>query len=460
MSAQTNTFSNSINSYSFDLYQETKIENQNLFLSPLSTYVSLLMVYEGAKKRTKKELKDVLYLKKSSFSDKNTINYNTDKKDSSGFHMVNSIWLDHSFLVNEKYKTCMSEQYSVKFRQREFSDVQASFLAINGWVSKQTGQLIKEIVSTSDINSNTKLLLVNAVHFKGEWLSKFDMTKTNEGVFYSNAENQFNVDLMHKKELLQYYETNEYQFVSKPYKSSNISLGIVLPKQLFGIKGIEEKLNNNFFNKLLDKASEKETALSMPKLKFESSVKLKGVLRKMGIKSAFSNEADFSGITTEVPLVLGNVLHKACIELNEDKTEAAAATTIGFNIRGTSQSPYKIFTADHPFVFFVFNKHTREILFMGRYVTPLNVAKITNSESLEKNIANRKNIRYAVGKESEPLIFLGKKQITSAKLGKMKPDDIESFQIYKKKETIQKFTSKNCNGIIVVRLKKRRDRKK
>jgi len=248
---------------------------------------------------------------------------------------------------------------------------------INRWVSEKTNRRINGIVNAENINAENKLLITNAVYFKGEWLEKFKKEQTFLGTFFASVEDEYRVDFMKKKEILQYFENEDFQFISKPYKSSDISFCILLPKERFGIEAIEKEMSSDFFDKILDNTHDTKTYLSIPKLKFESSYELSDVLKNAGLKSAFTNEADFSGITNEKPARIGQILHKTWIELDEDKTEAAAATAINMVVgAGTLRDDSKDFNANHPFVFFILNNSNRGILFMGRYVIPSQGEKI------------------------------------------------------------------------------------
>ena len=460
VSAQTNDYNSSLNNYSFDLYREMKVENENLFLSPLSTYHSLLMVYDGSKNKTKREFEKVLHIKgsrsfRNSFS--NDFGYNSDS--SFVFNVSNAIWLDQNLQIKAGFKKRVINKYSSDIKQTEFANTLSAISDINGWVSEKTNRKINEIVSTDNINSDTKLLILNATYFKGEWLNKFEKTKA--GRFYTNAENQCKVDFMRKTEQLLYYENEEYQFISKPYKASDMSFCIILPKKLFGIDDIEKNMNNDFFDKILDSTYRTKTSLSIPKFKLESSYVLNEALKNAGLKSAFSCQADFSGIIKKDPLMLGQVIHKTWIEIDEDKTEAAAATAVTVMITGGKLASYKVFTADHPFVFFIIDNRTRAIIFMGRYVEPINGEKILgDKESLIYNLEDRKEKATTVGSNNRILIVANEKIITQAELEAINPENIESLKILKDKEQISKYTSGNYDGVIVITLIKKRKNKK
>jgi len=249
--------------------------------------------------------------------------------------------------------------------------------------------------------------------------------------------------------------------LSKPYKASDISFCVILPKKLFGIGDIEKKMNNDFFDKILDNTYRTKISLSIPKFKLESSYVLNEALKNAGLKSAFSTKADFTGITKKVPLMLGQVIHKTWIEIDEEKTEAAAATAVTIMITGGKPTSYKVFTADHPFVFIIIDNRTKAIIFMGRYVEPINGEKILgDKESLIYNLEDRKEKAITVGSDNRVLIIADEKIITQAEFKAINPKNIGSLKIIKDKEQISKYTSDNYGGVIVITLKKRRKNKK
>ena len=455
LNAQTNAYSNSLNSYSFDLYREINIGYENILLSPLSTYYALLVAYEGSKNKTKQEFEKVLYLGNQGSIKNDFIHSHSRKSDSSSFYSVsNAIWLDKSVIAEEKYKKSVEQDYFSDFKQTDFANADSAISKINGWVSEKTNRRINEIVSSANVFSDTKMVISNAVYFKGEWLNKFEKQKTISAPFFTSLENQYKVDFMNMTENLQYYENDEYQFISKPYKSSDISFCIILPKKLFGIEEIEKKLNIGFFKVILDSAYTAKTMLSIPKLKLESSYNLEDALKKGGLKTAFTNEADFSGITKGMPLMLSQVLHKTWIELDEEKTEAAAATAATVVLAGAGRPSYVVFNADHPFVFFIMDNRSGAIIFIGRYIKPTSGEKIVK-EDLIKNLENKMHEKFSTGNGYRgPLYVVDKKVMTPAEFKAINPKDIKSIEVLKKKEEISKYSTGKYDGVIIITLKK------
>lgn len=455
LKAQNNNSSRLLNNYSFKLYQETKTDNENLFISPLSTFYALLMAYEGAENQTKQEFEKVLSINQQDALENftNEINGFNGKSDDF-FKISNAIWVDNSVKIHDEYRKAIERNYLSNFEETDFSDVNATVSKINEWVSKSTHQKINDMLSSQDLNSDTKMLISNAVYFKGEWLNKFPKKNTVSAPFFSSPEDQYQTVFMKMTDKIEYYENNEFQFIAKPYKNSNYSFCIILPKDLFGIKTIEEKLNTDLIKKITDSCYTTSTSLTIPKFTMQSGIRLKNPLEKLGLKSAFTQQADFSGITNDKPIFLDQILHRTWIELDEEKTEAAAATSTTIYIRGISQSKSMNFKADHPFIFFLKNNQTNALIFMGRYVLPANAVKI-GTENLTKNIEDRKRESFSIGGQEQKILYvIDKKVYTDFDLRTIKPDNIESMNVIKDKDEIRKYAEGNYNGAIIIKLKK------
>ena len=204
-----------LNSYSFNLYRAVKIENENLFLSPLSTYYALGAAYEGAAGKTKKEFEHVLYLKNTSVFKNNYLNNLASGSDScSGLIVSNAIWHDKSFTVKPEFRKAVMDNYSSDFKQTNFAATQQAVSEINEWVSDKTNHRINKIASRTNVPPDTKLLIANAVYFNGEWKEKFEKKNTVEAPFFTSAENQCAVDFMKRREHLRYFENDVFQFIS------------------------------------------------------------------------------------------------------------------------------------------------------------------------------------------------------------------------------------------------------
>ena len=410
-----------LNNYSFDLYHKVKNDKENILLSPLSTYYALLLTYEGSKNQTRQEFEKVLHLEGVSGKAMDSLLLPlTDKQQ--GYHISNVVWTDKETAASD----------------------------INRWISEKTNNKIREAINSSDIKDSTSIVIANTVYFKGEWKNKFDKEKTKSGTFFASAENQYKIAFMHISETIPYYENDLFQFISKPYRDSHLSFCVILPKALFGIEEIEEKMNADLLKGILDEAQPASTMVSIPKLKLESNWKLSNALKEMGITSAFSDSSDFSAIS-DSPLALENIIHNTVIELDEEKTEAAAATATTFFIRGLPS--YHVFKADHPFMFFVIDNQTKVILFMGKYSKPTDGVAL-DKDSLASNLEKRKDEKFYFGNTPQKLLFVIDEKIqTQADFNTIKPKDIKSFSMIKDKEKIREYTSEDYEAAIIITLK-------
>ncbi|NLX66907.1 MAG: serpin family protein [Bacteroidales bacterium] len=443
----------SLNNYSFDLYHKLRHEEENILLSPLSSYYALLLAYEGAEGQTKEEFEKVLHIREISRKTMNSLLLPLSDT-LQGYHISNAIWTDNDMVLKKKYKQAITCIYSSEIKQTNFQNKEVATSAINGWISQKTNDKIREVVNSSDIADSTSLVIVNSLYLKGEWRNKFDKERTNPAPFFVDAENQSNVDFMNATETLPYFENESYQFISKPFKDSSLSFCVVLPKALFGIDALEEKINVEFLKETLDSASPAQTNISIPKLRLETAWRIEDALQQMGLKAAFSNQSDFSGIT-DMPLSLGKVIHKAVIELDEEKAEAAAATTGTFYIRGLPS--YHIFKADHPFLFFVIDNHSKTIFFMGRYNKPSDGEAI-EKEALASNLKKRETEEFFFGNKPQKILFIIDEKIESQDtFNSLNHNDIKSFKIIKETAEIRKYTTEDYNHAIIITLKKNDD---
>ena len=449
LSAQTQT-SNGLNTYSLDLYRNAKANNENLLLSPVSTYYALMMAYDGSKNKTKAAFEKVLHLQKSDVIGNDYLKDFLSKTDSNEvFKVSNSIWLDNKMQVKNRYRQVVFDKYSSDFNRTDFTDVRSSVSAINSWVDEKTNHKIGEIITAEDVTPSTRLVLLNAVYFKGKWKNRFQKDKTVSSTFFTSSEEQYKDNFMTMVESVPYYENDNYQFIEKPYAESDLSFCILLPKKIFGIDELERNINSDFFEKIIDSAQLTQVSLSIPKIKLESSVELSDALKKAGLASAFSEDADFSGIT-EAPLALGKVIHKTFIELDEERTEAAAATAA--TVRITGLPSYRVFKADHPFLFFIKDNRSKAILFIGRYAKPTNGEKI--EENLASNIERKKAEKFSTGNLNKPVLFvLDGDIISEIEFKGLSAENIEAIHVYKDKGEIAKYSPKDYDGLVVITLK-------
>ncbi len=244
---------------------------------------------------------------------------------------------------------------------------------INAWIEEQTAQKIKDLIPRGQLDARTKLVLTNAVYFKGDWASAFQAGQTHDADFAVAAQQKVTVPLMHKKETYPYAEVASLQVLELPYKGDELSMLVLLPRTPDGLPELEKALSATKIAALRAELRRQEVDVYLPKFKLDASFSLNGALKVLGMKLAFSDtEADFSAMDGRKDLCVSTALHKAYVDVNEAGTEAAAATAIGVRAMAARMpsKPIPVFRADHPFVFIIGDKRDGSMLFLGRMANP------------------------------------------------------------------------------------------
>lgn len=360
------------NKFAIDFYQGIKEANENILFSPYSLSTALGMVYEGAGGETKQEMKKVLYVmdndslrRPSTGMVYNLINTPRAKYDIS---TANALWMQEDFSIKKDYLRVIKDYYVGEATNLDFKDEpEESRTIINDWVEAHTNNKIKDLIPAGALGPLTRLLLTNAVHFKGYWLYQFDKAETVEEEFYTGSQT-VNVPMMRltSDELeFNYTEDANAEVIELAYDGGDLSMLIVLPKKSLSV--VEEGLNTSKIIEWRENLTPKTVHVYLPRFTFETKYFLKNNLAAMGMPTAFTTDADLSGISDE-QLTIDEVIHQAFIEVNEEGTEAAAATAVIIKI--TALPDAKIFRADHPFIFLIQERGTGAIVFMGRVINP------------------------------------------------------------------------------------------
>jgi serpin B len=262
----------------------------------------------------------------------------------------------------------MEKYYKGGFNEVDYiADPEGARIKINDWVSRETKEKIKDILNPGDITRLTRLVLTNAIYFKGKWQTEFNKNLTNDEYFYLINGQKTKVKMMYQKNTFNYYENNDLQLLEIPYKGNKISMVIILPK-VGKFKTVENIMDEKKLQEWLKNAMGTEVKAYIPRFKFTQSFDLSKNLSDMGMEDAFSAAADFSGINGKKNLYISEVIHKAFVEVNEEGTEAAAATAVVLDTKTLIEE--LVFKADHPFIFLIRDKETGSILFMGRVMDP------------------------------------------------------------------------------------------
>ncbi len=370
-----NTVSNAINEFGFDLLRVIP-KDSNLFFSPTSISVALTMTSVGADGETLQEMLNVLHISDLDEQSvlrnyKNLVDLLNQTTEDYELRFANALWAQKGYPFLEGFLKIVSQNFHAPVEQVDFVDNlqrEQTRLKINEWISKITEGKIPQLISEDDINELTRLILTNAIYFKGKWLHQFDPSKIEKDIFHS-LEGDVQVDMMRIKESFEYYEDESVQLAKLPYAGEKLYMLVVLPKQENGTQELEKKLNSELFESWINSTSSAVVDLSMPKFKFRNRLSLVKILQKLGMKLAFENLADFSRMTPRNDLKITQILHEAFIEVNEKGSEAAAATAV---IMGIKMAPALqiVLKLDKPFLFFIVEKSQNLVLFMGRVAKP------------------------------------------------------------------------------------------
>ena len=369
--------------FAFSLYQQLVSESEgNLFLSPASIAIALGMTYLGARQNTASEMKEVLHFKDvadehlhPSFGDMLTALQSTDGK--YALHTANRLYCEQSFKLLDEFASVTKSHYKAEMAAVDFKrNHEGVRREINQWVEEQTRQKIQDLLAEGVLNPLVRLVLVNAVYFKGDWSSKFKESATKDGDFHVSSGRTVQVPLMYQKAdfNIGYNKDLESYILELPYVDNKLSMFVILPKSLDGLEQLQKRLKSQH---LLNPEREfvmraKKVQVTLPRFKLEQSFSLGDSLSAMGMRDMFDiTKADFSGIDGAGQLFVSKVVHKAFIEVNEEGSEAAAATAVVMMLR-SMPAPDPEFKADHPFLFFIRENTTKAILFFGKLAEPPN----------------------------------------------------------------------------------------
>lgn len=332
-------------------------KGENLVVSPYSAGVVFSMLEEGAEGETKAEFDNAL----------NGCLFKAQDLGSNGEVVVksaNSAWVSDDFSIRNHYVSLLSKDYDAFITTQNFSDP-ATVKAINNWCSENTEGKITEIID--ELGRSDVLVLVNALYFNAPWAKEFDPGSTFEQVFHG-ASGDAKVQMMGSRTDYGYAEYQGFQMVELPYQGGRYSMYVVLPPSGKDIDSYMPYLNESVYAEAMKLMTSREVVLQMPKFKLETSMILNDPMQKMGIRTAFSGAADFRNIAATGPLALSIVKQKCYIDVSEKGTEAAAVTSAQVRLTAVNRNPVPRFIVDRPFLFFISDNQTENILFAGKIV--------------------------------------------------------------------------------------------
>jgi serpin B len=370
-------------SFAIDLYQAVrknpKLDKQGIFLSPHSVSTALAMAYAGARGTTESEMAKALHFTLPQDRLHSAFDWldlalesrgkNAKAKDDQPFRLrvANSMWGQKGFPFQQAFLDRLATSYGAGVNLVDFADSIAASGAINGWVEEKTENRIKDLVSPGALGGDTRFVLVNAVYFNAAWQSKFEKTATHDGTFTKLDGSTITASMMQEDVSLPYLHGETFDAVELPYDGGEMSMVLVAPaKGTFAT--YESTLTGESFRAVLSGLAPKQVKLTMPKFKEEGEFRLADPLKDLGMKAAFG-PADFSGISTADQLYVSDVLHKTFLDIDENGTEAAAATAVVGKTTSVGPEPVTL-DIDRPFFVAIIDRATKAIVFFGRVVEP------------------------------------------------------------------------------------------
>jgi serpin B len=371
--------------FGIDVYQQWVDANEgNLFFSPHSLSTVMAMVYAGAQKETATQMREALSFRPDdselhrafnhlnrTLTDEGTDKEKTQDGENSGdpfqLNLAQGLWVQPDFPVKQAYLETLASQYGAAMQTAPFaSDAEQARQTINQWVAEKTADKIKDLLPEGSVQSNTRLMLTDTIYFKAGWKMPFQSSQTSEGTFTNLDGSTSQTPMMSQRARsgMRHAKTGSWQAVEMPYVGGSTSMLLIVP-DAGTFDSVESNLSTAFLRKVVDRLDGKAVHLTMPKFEMSSGFSAKKMLSELGMASAFNpDEANFSAMSPADKLFIQDVQHKAYITVDEEGTEAAAASAAGMGI--TSMPQYTKVTVDRPFIFAIRHRETGAILFMGR----------------------------------------------------------------------------------------------
>lgn len=369
------------NHFAFDLYGQLRgdKEGENLFYSPTSIAIALAMTSAGARGDTAKQMANVLHWEGDAAALHSGMNewirrLNAINQDQQyQLRVANRLWAQQGYKFLDAFLSITREQYQAELGQVDFqSQTEAARQTINRWVEQQTAGKIEDLMPPGAVEPRNRLVLTNAIYFKGNWAQPFKKSATREDDFQVTASKKQRVPMMQLTDKFKFARMDGLKVLQMPYQGDQLAMIIVLPDEVDGLAKVEDKLSPDTWKRWTSGLKMKEVWVRLPRFKMTSQFSLKDALSELGMPLAFEEgSANFSGMNGKHDLFISAALHKAFVDVNEEGTEAAAATgiTIGVTSAVEPTKPEE-FHADHPFLFAIVDNRAGSVLFLGRVSDP------------------------------------------------------------------------------------------
>lgn len=366
------------NQFAIDLFDAIRSRPGNVSIAPASLSTALAMTYEGARGETASEIARVFHFPEDRQAMRDGFHALIDRMNGRGvdrpYQLVaaNSLWGQQGDPFRPEYLALLGSTYGAELTPVDFRHAHESARrAINAWVDGKTNHLIPELLAPPMVRPDTSLVLVNTVYFKGSWLYPFARTATAPADFRLGDGTKVSAPMMRQTRALPYAEGDGYRMLELPYRGGDLVFDVLLPNEGVSLAKVETDLSPADLDQCLARLGERQVSVEMPKFKVTASAELSKTLSGMGMPRAFTGEADFSGIDGTHELAISAIVHQVVVNLDEEGTEAAAATGVVMT-RAMAVRPVApvVFRADRPFLYLIRDVKSGAILFLGRVADP------------------------------------------------------------------------------------------
>ncbi|HEY5236397.1 MAG TPA: serpin family protein [Rhabdochlamydiaceae bacterium] len=356
-----------VSNFGWDLFPATAKNEKNTIFSPYSIYSCLSMTAAGAQGDTLKEMQKVLRLPANLTQLSNALSANNESLQGH-LKIANSLWVAPKFVIRADFRKTIESDFHASVQSLDFSASQTAANTINQWIANHTDQKITQLFGPNDLQSSTRLVLANALYFSAKFLKPFNPKMTTAQSFWTDTDSIVKTPMMEQTSSFFYVEDETFQTVAIPMEAQQIAFVIFLPKEKV-FSGLSSLMTSDKFKATLENLDAAKVRVRIPKFTLKERFDLNQILSQLGITSAFTPKANFSGIDGKMELYLSKVLHEAYFALDESGIVAAAATGASMSMKSTG-GVSKEFIADHPFIFALVDLQTKIPLFLGELTTP------------------------------------------------------------------------------------------
>jgi serpin B len=355
-----------------DLFAKLRAKAGNLFFSPLSIETALAMTGAGARGETLTEMTKVLHLPAAGQAALGDLLRALQPGPQAKYELsiANALWMQQGIMFRPEFLAEANRHYDAALHSVDFAQTEQARQTINHWVEEKTKDKIKDLFGPGSLSVDSRLVLTNAIYFKGKWADPFDKKATRDEAFHVSGDKTVQVPLMNRRGRYRYFAGDGVQAIDLPYAGNRMAMLVVLPAAANGLPDLEKDLTADRFHGWVEKLAYHPGQVLLPRFKTTEEFDLTATLQELGMRRAFTPEADFSRMSPE-RLWISNVVHKAFVETNEEGSEAAAATGVAIVATAVPMrdEPFT-FRADRPFLFAIRDTWTGTPLFVGRVANP------------------------------------------------------------------------------------------